>query len=145
MTLKIPFHKPSTGPCFRGCGTGGTKANRLPVVMEDTLVITDALPSEKNSSEWVYADWELVVPMVETECRSSRRLGRSGSGGRARGAFVVLSIPPVDYVPACLGGVKRFWERITLNMMIAGSEGMWAIIAAGQKGRITCESSLDSN
>jgi hypothetical protein len=92
--------------------------------MEDTLVITDALPSEKISSEWVYADWELVVPMVETECRSSRRLGRSGSGGRARGAFVVLSIPPVDCVPACLVSVKRFWERITPIMMIAGSEGM---------------------
>lgn len=125
MTLKIPFQRPSTGSCFRGCGTGGTKANRLPVVMEDTLVITDALPSEKISSEWVYADWELVVPMVETECRSSRRLGLSGSGEGVWDAFVVVvSIPPVDCVPACLGGVKRFWERITPSMIIAGSEGM---------------------
>jgi len=154
MTCKTPFHNPFMGSCFRGCGTNGTKANRLPVVMEDTLVIMDALPSEKISSEWVYTDWELVVPIVETECRSSSRLGLSGSGGRARDggplmricgirvfsmgvegscdAFgVVVSISPADCVPACSRCVRRFLERITPSMMIAGSEGTYAIIAAG--------------
>jgi hypothetical protein len=52
--------------------------------MEDTLVIIDALPSDKLSLNNVYAPVpKLVVPMVETESRPLGKflgfIGRSGS------------------------------------------------------------------